>query len=754
MQANDDNENEDGAAEGLVDLGEANRYQGAPIHREEEFLNSKLVNSEKFDQSLLWEPFGTSKAAYATLELECFINKKVNGTFQLASGGNICRVVCRGDVGRIKWNKGLKKYQPISNGNDAHICSYRAHIRKIRPKDGHHHWIIDPKHTELKHNDWCRLGTRHCASNTTVRKRILKNLDTVRAFTYRKTRGREVMSSIQVNSKVKASSVHSKRAWKEGNGANPKVFRESFTRLGHLINWLRLRGNCAATVFWSDAEAELRRLPVDQRGDDGDIKYFVRYALCARGLRDFLAKAGVPYFSFDACHSYHLYYRGVFGNVVALVDTKVDAKDPTLTNCAFALSTDDSEHGGLYNSLFDVIKDGENESPLIEVMKKKSSVLISDDNPAFQRIARQELGNDRRFATCSWHMMNNAKKAGKGWDEKTLFWPYVGARTQFERDGHWEELRRVLPAGAFASLARQKEKEENNQVSWTLLKHIDAGMCMFGRQGSNNPVEQLHAKQLKDRGQNPFKFAYAWIEGCIEMEAVIIQAAQKLKDNEAILTPWANKQYQDAANAMVRVRIGEEVIIDPAEAAMVAEEWKPNEFIHYGVNLNKRMCGCGHWQHYGIACNHAIVVWEKYQEQLAERNGERMEADAYIKARAKFAVGDQPYFLAEVFIEAANALKANRIKLPCESTYVFDVNKYPPKPLPKTRLGRPAENRFVNAPAEATTRCGICHQRGHNQVTCAYYEVWFDWNDPNDRVFGNLFTNALNPNGNRARPPR
>jgi hypothetical protein len=68
----------------------------------------------------------------------------------------------------------------------------------------------------------------------------------------------------------------------------------------------------------------------------------------------------------------------VFGNVVALVDTKVDAKDPTLTNCAFALSTDDSEHGGLYTSLFDVIKDGENESPLIKVMKKNSSVVISD----------------------------------------------------------------------------------------------------------------------------------------------------------------------------------------------------------------------------------------------------------------------------------------------------------------------------------------------------------------------------------------
>ena len=92
-----------------------------------------------------------------------------------------------------------------------------------------------------------------------------------------------------------------------------------------------------------------------------------------------------------------------------------------------------------------------------------------------------------------------------------------------------------------------------------------------------------------------------------------------------------------------------------------------------------------------------------------------------------------------------------RIKLPCESTYVFDVNKYPPKPLPKKRPGRPHENRFENAPAEATTRCGICGQLGHNQLTCEYYEVWFDWNDPNDMVFRNIFSHALNPNRNGVR---
>jgi hypothetical protein len=143
-------------------------------------------------------------------------------------------------------------------------------------------------------------------------------------------------------------------------------------------------------------------------------------------------------------------------------------------------------------------------------------------------------------------------------------------------------------------------------------------------------------------------------------------------------------------------------------------------------------------------------VWEKYQEQLEEVNGARMEADAYIQEHARFAVGDQPYFLTQVFIEAANDHKTKRIKLRCESTYVFDDNKYPPKPLTKARLGRPHENRFVNTPAAATTRRGICGQRGHNQLTCEYCEVWFNWNDPNDMVFRNLLTNALNPNRNGA----
>ena len=348
MQANDDNEDEDGAVEGLVDLGLANPYQGAPIHQEEQFRNSNLVNppNGKFDQSLLWEPFGTSKAAYATLELESFVNNKVNGIYQLKKGGNQCRVVCRGDVGRIKWNKTLSKFEPTRR--NTHVCSYRAHIRKIRKKDHQPHWIIDPKHTELKHNARCLLGTRHCPSNTTVRKRILKDIKEVRLFTDRKTRGKQVASSIQVNAQVKVRDVHAKMAWNAGNGTSPKDFQESFTRMGHVIKHLKsANGRCAAKVGWSEARDEINMLPEEQRGN-ADIKFFSRYALCARGLRNFETEAGLPYFSFDACHSYHPYYRGTYGNAVALVDTKRES----LTNCAFALSTDDSENTRLYTALF------------------------------------------------------------------------------------------------------------------------------------------------------------------------------------------------------------------------------------------------------------------------------------------------------------------------------------------------------------------------------------------------------------------
>ena len=65
------------------------------------FKSCEQSDSETFDESSLWKPFQTCRDAYATLELESFVKKKVNGIFQLESGGNQCIIVCRGDVDRI-----------------------------------------------------------------------------------------------------------------------------------------------------------------------------------------------------------------------------------------------------------------------------------------------------------------------------------------------------------------------------------------------------------------------------------------------------------------------------------------------------------------------------------------------------------------------------------------------------------------------------------------------------------------------------
>ena len=40
------------------------------------------------------------------------------------------------------------------------------------------------------------------------------------------------------------------------------------------------------------------------------------------------------------------------------------------------------------------------------------------------------------------------------------------------------------------------------------------------------------------------------------------------------------------------------------------------EYTLYHVNLEKRTWGCTYWQSIGIACKHAVVIWERYQSQL------------------------------------------------------------------------------------------------------------------------------------------
>jgi hypothetical protein len=195
----------------------------------------------------------------------------------------------------------------------------------------------------------------------------------------------------------------------------------------------------------------------------------------------------------------------------------------------------------------------------------------------------------------------------------------------------WNMLMRKIPREAAAYLRDQKDKEEReNANTWTALKHMEAGMCMFNRCGANNPVEQLHARQVKHRGGNPVAFLRHWCRGITYVEGKVIAAAGRLEKNGDILTSWANKMLERSMGQVASVKLDEGVIINPAEEVSVVEEMRPNEEdARYHVNLEKRTCGCTHWQSVGIACKHAVAVWEMYQIQLGgnhEANGEEQEA--------------------------------------------------------------------------------------------------------------------------------
>ena len=178
----------------------------------------------------------------------------------------------------------------------------------------------------------------------------------------------------------------------------------------------------------------------------------------------------------------------------------------------------------------------------------------------------------------------------------------------------------------------------------------------------------------------------------------------------------------------------------PADEVSITEVMGPNEEdARYHVNLEKCTRGCTYWQSIGIACKHAVAVWEMYQIQLGgnhEANGE--EQEAYDVRRAKWAVNHKPWFLAADFIAAANVLKGNQIKLPCDSIMQSNPTKYPSVPIADKKLGRRRTRR-----GDPRTRCGICQQRGHNRKTCDYYESWFDWDNPAHDAFRKVFRQSL-----------
>ena len=71
----------------------------------------------------------------------------------------------------------------------------------------------------------------------------------------------------------------------------------------------------------------------------------------------------------------------------------------------------------------------------------------------------------------------------------------------------------------------------------------------------------------------------------------------------------------------------------PADEVSIIEVMRPNEEdARYHVNLEKCTCGCTYWQSIGIACKHAVAVWEMYQSQL-KATGEEISQARHNAAR-------------------------------------------------------------------------------------------------------------------------
>ena len=71
----------------------------------------------------------------------------------------------------------------------------------------------------------------------------------------------------------------------------------------------------------------------------------------------------------------------------------------------------------------------------------------------------------------------------------------------------------------------------------------------------------------------------------------------------------------------------------PADEVSITEVTGPNEEdAWYHVNLEKCTRGCTYWQSIGIACKHAVAVWEMYQSQL-KATGEEISQARHIAAR-------------------------------------------------------------------------------------------------------------------------
>ncbi len=316
------------------------------------------------------------------------------------------------------------------------------------------------------------------------------------------TAGKQVAKTLAEKEQMIVRPKHAKDVLNKRNGITKKEYRNSFKELEDFKNYLNTEGNARMDIRW---RTDARGLGLPRNGN----KYFGGLEICATGIRNFVAAVGIPFYLFDACFSKHLYYKGVYGNLVSLVDTKADS----LTNVPVALTTEESELESLYSGLFYVSECNNADSELAKQMKEPISCVIGDGASQFFNPAQHTLGFQKSIATCSLHVKENARKRCKtGWNEK-LFWNLQKARSRRERDAAWATIERPFSPAAVNYLRAQLDDEMSDRGRpWTRFAHRHEGICTFGRKGTNNPVEQEHSKQVLPRHHEPNRFLRAWGE--------------------------------------------------------------------------------------------------------------------------------------------------------------------------------------------------------------------------------------------------
>ena len=240
-------------------------------------------------------------------------------------------------------------------------------IKRKRKKDDNDMYYIEKEGMNLNHGQNCLRNSANCPGNTTMKSRFMQHVQALHPISL-VTTGKAVSKTLAEKEQMTVRPKQAKEVLNKRNGNTKEAYRNSVKEVGYYKNFLNKEGSGAKMDVRWRAGSPAHGLP--RNGN----KYFDGYQICAIGLRNFVAKVGIPFLSFDACFSKHTYYKGVYGNLVVLVDTKAES----LTNVPVALTTDESEQESLYNGLLNISECNNADSELAKRMKESVSCVIGD----------------------------------------------------------------------------------------------------------------------------------------------------------------------------------------------------------------------------------------------------------------------------------------------------------------------------------------------------------------------------------------